>query len=611
MIEVNARKTAILIVDDEESLRSTFQFFLENEGYNPVTTAADFKEAIQAVRYCSFDLIISDIVLEGQSGIDFLRKIRQMGIDCPVVMITGYPNVETAAEAVRLGAFDYLPKPVEKESLLKTARQALQQRRLEKEKTRAEQERERYRSVIETVFNSVSDGIITVDNNFDIIEMNPAAKIIIKELAPDAFEQNSITHLCGKEEFKSLKTNITQALQNNKTRKEQRFECLPAHGGEEKKVISVCSSPLRDGAGGIEGVVMVLRDVSPVRLIAKHGKRSRFHRFIGRSDTMQAVYTMIEDVGRVDLAVLITGESGTGKELAAEALHLESHRCKRTMVKVDCTSIPENLLESELFGHKKGSFTGADHDRMGRILQADGGTLFLDEIGDISPMTQLRLLRFLQENTFYPVGRDTPIQVDVRVIAATNVNLKEKVQVGEFREDLYFRLRVIDVMLPPLRERGEDVILLANHFINLIAKKINRPINGMSDQVADLLLHYSWPGNVREFEHVMERTCVLCHESTIVAKHLPDEIVNWQNNQYHEKQKQVNSPFSSPPSPPFMPSPMPAIPFEDMPVTERIVFALTKTGGNKAKAARLLGIDRTTLYRKIRELHLDLSKLDI
>ena len=613
MPELNHQETAILVVDDEESLRNTFQFFLKHQGYGPVITAASFQEATHEIGLNSFDLIISDIVLEGHSGIDFLRKVREMGIDCPVVMVTGYPNVETAAEAVRLGAFDYIPKPVEKETLLKTARLALQQRRLEMEKQKAELERERYRSFLETVFNSVTDAVVTVDNNLNIMEMNPAAKVLFNELHPGVGEHDSMMGLCGNEEFQSLKTNLLHVLQKAEEATDHRLECHADSGRGAKKVLSICSAPLRDGSGGIDGVVMVLRDMSPPPLPTEAGKRTSFHRFIGQSDAMQAAYTMIENVGRVDLAVLITGESGTGKELAAEALHLESRRRKRALVKVDCTAIPENLLESELFGHKKGSFTGADQDRMGRILQADGGTLFLDEIGDISSMMQLRLLRFLQESTFYPVGRDTPIQVDVRIIAATNADLREKVRQGTFREDLYFRLRVIDVILPPLRERDDDIIMLANHFIDQITRKIGKEINGMSEQAVATLKRYSWPGNVRELEHVMERTCVLCQGPTIVVEHLPEEIVNRQHSQFQEQAQVIptSSPMSIPAASPVAATTPQVQVLETMPQDERIIFALTKAGGNKAKAARLLGIDRTTLYRKIKELNLDLTVLDI
>ncbi|MGE4559620.1 MAG: sigma-54 dependent transcriptional regulator [Desulfobulbus sp.] len=594
--------TAILVIDDEESLRNTFQFFLQNQGYGPVHTAASFEEALQALSKQRYDLIISDIVLGGNTGIDILKRVREMGISCPMVMITGYPTVETAAEAVRLGAFDYIPKPVDKEALLKTARIALRQYQLELGQRKAEQERERYRAFLETVFKSVTDAIVTVDQNLDIKEVNPAARLLLTELQPGLLEQGSIIPFCSQKDCAVLKKELLRVLKTGQEGSAQLFECQnPEH---RKKVLSAAVAPLKDGAGGAEGAVVVIRDLTPPEN-STAGRRQQFHRFLGSSDAMQSVYTLIENVGRVDLTVLITGESGTGKELAAEALHQESHRRNRPLVKVDCTAIPESLLESELFGHRKGSFTGADRDRMGRILQADGGTLFLDEIGDISPMMQLRLLRFLQESTFYPVGQDTPLRVDVRVLAATNVDLKEKVRTGAFREDLYFRLRVIDVILPPLRERGEDVLLLANHFIDKIAVKVGKRIGGISDQTRQLLLAYSWPGNVRELEHVIERACVLCQGATLAADQLPPEIKNF-------RRRQINGQTDDVASQPVTAAPAAAPPPEqDLSPSERILQALRRTGGNKAKAARLLGIDRTTLYRKIRELHLDLSQLEL
>ena len=592
-----AKETAILVVDDEESLRNTFQFFLQNQGYAPVITAATYEEALREINDHPFDLIISDIVLGGHTGIDILKRVRELGLSCPVVMITGYPTVETAAEAVRLGAFDYIPKPVDKETLLKTARLALRQYRLELGQRQAERERERALAFLETVFKSVTDGIVTVDVNLDIREMNPAARLLLNELQPGLAGHRTILPLCGKEAFEPLKKNLLQVLKTGQESSPHLFECR-GREGRQKKVLSVAIAPLKDGAGGREGAVMVLRDLTSPSL-PQTGRRQRFHRFLGASDAMQAVYTLIENVGRLDLTVLVTGESGTGKELAAEALHQESHRKNRPLVKVDCTAIPETLLESELFGHRKGSFTGADRDRMGRILQADGGTLFLDEIGDIPPMMQLRLLRFLQESTFYPVGQDTPLRVDVRVIAATNVNLKEKVRTGAFREDLYFRLRVIDVILPPLRERGDDILLLTSHFLDEIAPKVGKSIGGISSQVRQLLLAYPWPGNVRELKHVIERACVLCQGSTLASDHLSKEIVDHQRvpplavgggeATFPTDVRQTAS----------LPEPSPA---------EHLLQALRKAGGNKAKAARLLGIDRTTLYRKIRELHLDLSQ---
>ncbi len=311
---------------------------------------------------------------------------------------------------------------------------------------------------------------------------------------------------------------------------------------------------------------------------------------------MQNVYDLIENVGKVDTAVLVTGESGTGKELAAEALHAESGRHDMQLIKVDCAAIPEELLESELFGHKRGAFTGADRDRPGKLIQADNGTLFLDEIGDVSPRMQLRLLRFLQEKTFTPVGQDEPVQVDVRIIAATNVNFSEKVKNGSFREDLYYRLKVVEIKLPPLRDRKESLPLLVHHFLSLFRKKLNRNIHGISDQAMESLSHYSWPGNVRELRHIIERACVLCDGSTISLDHFPEEIQTpvLQIPQKAETAPQINRTASLPPY---------------LSEKDEIIDILKRVRGNKSKAARLMGIDRSTLYRKMQRLNIQIDGL--
>jgi len=595
--------TPILVVDDEESLRHTFKIFLKREGYGPVVLASNFEEAVTELASNSFDLIISDIVLGGNTGIDLLKRVRELNMDCPVIMVTGYPNVETAADALRFGAFDYIQKPVEKEQLLRTSRLALQQYQLQQEKQRAEEGKEKYRYYLDTLFRSVSDSILTIDDEMNVVKMNQAARSFFGPINPAIQEHCNLTTVCSEENGCFFKTDVEKVLRSGIEITEHRIEFQ--NSLQKRKVVSLCVSPLEDGRGGTHGVVIVIRDMTTSLAPEQSKQRATFHRMIGGSAAMQTVYTMIENVGKVDSAVLITGESGTGKELATEALHLESHRKNRALVKVDCTAIPENLLESELFGHKKGSFTGADEDRMGRILQADGGTLFLDEIGDISSLMQLRLLRFLQEKTFYPVGRDTAIQVDVRVIAATNVNLREQVQRGKFREDLYFRLRVIDIILPPLRERNGDIILLAKHFLEKFASQMGKPITGISDQAMELLAKYHWPGNIRELEHVIERSAVLCNDATIAKEQLPTEILNPQA-------------FATPSSPTMLDLPpqsgdivTPLQPFQADNPESRIIAALKKSGGNKAKAARLLNIDRSTLYRKLKELQIDLSTLDI
>ena len=591
-MDINITDTAILVVDDEESLRLTFKMFLNRAGYGPISTASTYEEAVELVENQEFDLIVSDIVMEGASGIDLLRKVKELGRQCPMVMVTGYPNINTATEAVELGAFAYLSKPVKKDDLLRTARMALQQYNLWKETIKLQEEKERYQKYLETIFRSVRDIIITVDAEMRITEMNAPASKWLQELNPELQKDSCLDDMPG------IVGDICR--EDVKLVLETRQE-VPEHRAEWQKddaqvvVFRISAAPMENRRGNFLGVVLVIRDVSRLEELEMAGTRNHFHRFIGVSPVMQTVYTLIENVGKVDTTVLINGESGTGKELVADALHAESPRREMPLVKVDCTAIPENLLESELFGHKKGSFTGADRDRPGRILQADGGTLFLDEIGDISSLMQLRLLRFLQERTFYPVGQDHPITVNVRVIAATNADLRKRVDDGSFREDLYYRLRVLDIMLPPLRERSGDLPLLVTHFLDRFSKRIGKEINGISDQALDLLEQYHWPGNVRELEHLLERATVLCADHTITTTDLPVEMLTGaapspsaQNGQTNIEQAVRQSPAA--------PTTIP----EDENETDKIIRILTQTSGNKAKASRLLGIDRSTLYRKMR-----------
>ncbi len=596
MTDTATTEAAILIVDDEISLRNTFSIFLKRAGYSTVIAVGSFEEAVKAVSSRMFDLIICDIVLESHSGIELFKRFRNLGVTCPVVIITGYPEVETASEAVRLGAFDYLPKPVEKETLLKTTRLAIHQYRLEQGKREAELARERYRLFLETLFKSVSDSIISVDHDMRILKMNHAANVLFSR-KPDLREGENLHNINKKEELIQLTDNVARVLQTGVELSDHRVELFL---GGICKVLSICISPLDNGKGEPAGAVLVLRDMTPKKQ-NQIQKRNRFHKMLGASPAMQSVYLMLENIGRVDTSVLITGGSGTGKELAVHALHQESPRRDRPLVMVDCTTMADTLLESELFGHKKGAFTGADENRMGRILQADGGTLFLDEIGDISMTMQLRLLRFLQEKTFYPVGSDKEMHIDVRVIAATNVDLKEKVKAGSFREDLYFRLLIIDIHLPLLREREGDIPLLTEHFIGRFAKKLHKKITGISEQALMYLCRYEWPGNVRQLEHVIERACILCQGTTISSNDLSNELTG--------SNKMVQSPII-PETPrteenardhlrPF------TLTKEEQQTTEKILTALKKAGGNKAKASRILHIDRSTLYRKMRELHID------
>jgi len=311
----------------------------------------------------------------------------------------------------------------------------------------------------------------------------------------------------------------------------------------------------------------------------------RFENIVSKSAKMQRLIELIKVVGKSNATVLITGESGTGKELVARAIHSQSHRHHKSFVAVTCAALPESLLETELFGHQKGSFTGALAQKKGKFEFANGGTLFLDEVGEMSANIQVHLLRVLEEKEFTRVGGNEPIRVDVRVISATNKDLRKAIEKQEFREDLYYRLNVVNIELPPLRERKEDIPLLAEHFLNKFASENRKEVTGFSSDATELLLGYDWPGNVRELENAIERAVILAKDSLITIADLP--------------QKSVSSAYSTSPR-------------RNLKEVEKdhILNILRETGKNYSEAARILGITRMTLYKKVKEYGLGVKKVD-
>jgi two-component system response regulator HydG len=309
-------------------------------------------------------------------------------------------------------------------------------------------------------------------------------------------------------------------------------------------------------------------------------RHNGYPHIVGKSSAMQHIFHMIDNLGQVDSTVLIQGESGTGKELVAAALHYHGPRCNGPFIKVNCSALPENLLESELFGHVKGAFTGAISDRKGRFQVADGGTILLDEIGDMPRGLQVRLLRVLQEKEFERVGDTKTIKVDVRVIAATNRRLHNLVQKGIFREDLFYRLNVVCIDIPPLRERAGDIPILIDHFKDKLNAKLNRNIQGLDPQVVEAMLRYPWPGNIRELENIIERTFILAKEPIITFNDLPQEIVG--KSLACNKKGTIKAKLEP----------------------KNLLAILEETGWNKSRAARRLGVNRTTIWRKIKQFNL-------
>jgi transcriptional regulator with PAS, ATPase and Fis domain len=440
-------------------------------------------------------------------------------------------------------------------------------------------EKEKYRHDLEAIFRSVKDAILTVDKDLRVLAANEATGAICGFPAGAVGKRIDPAELVC--EGRCLAA-LEDAIEKKRFIEVDRLECH--HPERESQVVNISVAPLIDRQGLFSGAVMVVRDETRLAHLEQDlNERRGFHNIVGKSEQMQRVYTLIEALADVETTVLITGESGTGKELVADALHHRGSRSRKPFVTVNCAALSENLLESELFGHVKGAFTGALKDKEGRFMRADEGTIFLDEIGNISPKMQLNLLRVLQEREFERVGDSTPIRVDVRVIAATNQNLREMVKRGEFREDLYYRLKVVEVHLPPLRDRQEDVPLLTAHFLEKLAQKLNKKTMTVSEEVQGLFMDYPWPGNVRELQHAIEHAVVLCRQDTITLSHLPSELHDFKSSLAEE----ATLPENRGPN--------------DL---ETILQALRRTAGNKARAARLLGVSERTIFRKIKEYNI-------
>ena len=565
--------TKILIVDDEESIRYTFKTFLSREGYE-VFSAPDYGTAIDKIVTVRPDLIFADILLGDYSGIDLLKAVKEKQLKCPVIMITGQPNVDSAADSVRLGAFDYLSKPVLKDTLLRVARIALGHKALLDENEQIEADKDRYRHQLEAIFRSMKSAIITVDNTRHITESNQSVETVFGIHSGDIIGKlyDDISHpffaLCGKL--------LDDTLERQKTIQEFRIECQCSESHHQTLI--VCSSPLVDRSNRSMGAVLVIRDVTRLTDLERElNERYEFRNIIGKSKKMQDLFRLVENLSDTETTVLISGESGTGKGLIAKAIHYNGPRASKPFITVNCSALAENLLESELFGHVKGAFTGAISNKTGRFQAAHTGTVFLDEIGEISPMLQVKLLRVLQDKEFECVGDSTPVYVDVRVIAATNRQLKNEVRLGRFREDLYYRLKVVEIIVPPLREKFEDVPLLVGHFFNKFRKNFHKPVKRVSSEVMDVFMNYPWPGNVRELEHAIEHAFVICNADTIMTEHIPVEIREYSRRKQSDVKNRGEQNY------------------------QNILNTLEQTDGNKAKAARLLGISRQTLYRNLKK----------
>ncbi|MCG2749661.1 MAG: sigma 54-interacting transcriptional regulator [Desulfobulbaceae bacterium] len=429
------------------------------------------------------------------------------------------------------------------------------------------------------ILDSIADGVFTVDRNWKITSFNRAAEQItgwscndtIGKFCSDIFHSS----ICGKN------CAIAQCLYSGKPVSNLSITITNSKG--EKIPISISAAPLIDNDGNIIGGVETFRDLSTLASLRKQlTKNYTFDEIISKSNVMQRIFSILPDIAKSPSTVLILGESGTGKELVARAVYHASHREDKPFIIVNCGALPETLLESELFGYKAGAFTDAKKDKIGRFAAAEKGTLFLDEIGDIPQSLQVKLLRVLQNKVYEPLGSNTPITADVRIITATNRNLQELVQQGSFREDLFYRLNVVKIHLPPLRERREDIPILTDHFIKQFSALQGKDIVGISSAALNILMRYDYPGNIRELENIIEYAFILCDGGFIQPEHLPEPFY-MPGGAHQAKVEQISIDSQT---------------LEEI-EKQAIYLSLEKNKWRRMDTCRELGISKDTLRRKI------------
>jgi len=427
------------------------------------------------------------------------------------------------------------------------------------------------------ILDSVADGVFTINEKGEITFFNRAAEEITGFTREEA-----LGHNC----FDIFRANICQTncalKQTVNTGKEIINLPINIINKDGKEIpISISTAVLRDEKGKMIGGVETFRDLSAIEELKKELRQQyTFQDIVSKNHMIQEIFQILPDIAESDSTVLIQGPSGSGKELFAKAIHNLSLRKDQPFVKVNCGALPDNLLESELFGYVKGAFTDAKKDKPGRFSLANGGTIFLDEIGDMSPALQVKLLRVLQDREYEPLGGTSTVKVDVRVVGATNKDLVTLVQSRQFRDDLYYRLNVVKIDLPPLSRRREDIPLLVEHFMEKFNHKTGKNLSGVSDEVMAFLMGYGFPGNVRELENIIEHAFVMCKGEMIELRHLPPELIE-SSKETAIREEEVSKPLQTAEA-------------------EAILKALERNKGNRLRTARELGINRSTLWRKIK-----------
>ena len=434
---------------------------------------------------------------------------------------------------------------------------------------------EKNRRFMDIILDSIADGVFTTDTENIITSFNKAAESItgfskaeaLGQYCFDIFRANICQNACA----------LRKTIQTGKPIVNLEVNILNKEG--RRVPISISTAVLKDESDNLIGGVETFRDLSQIEALKKElNKQYTFEDIVSKNHQIQRIFSILPDIAESDSTVLIQGPNGSGKELFARAIHNLSNRKDGHYIAVNCGALPDTLLESELFGYVKGAFTDARADKPGRFARAKGGTLFLDEVGDTSPAFAVKLMRVLEEKEYEPLGAARTVKADVRIIAATNKDLQSLVESGEFREDLYYRLNVVKIELPPLKERREDIPLLIDHFVNQFNLKMGKSITGVSDAVLSLLMRYEFPGNIRELENIIEHAFVLCKGNFIELEDLPTDLLKTKQNY----SKQTDLPLESAEA-------------------ETILRILEKYDGNRLKTAQELGIDRTTLWRKMKK----------
>jgi len=431
------------------------------------------------------------------------------------------------------------------------------------------------------ILDSIADGVFTVDREWLITSFNRAAEEITSIPREEAIGQRC----CDVFRASICETNcaLRETMQTGRPVVNRAIFIIDATG--RRIPISISTGLLKDKEGNIVGGVETFRDLSAIEELRRElEKKFSFQHIISKNNEMLRIFDILPGIAESDSTVLIEGESGTGKELIARSIHNLSHRKEKSMVVINCGALPETLLEAELFGYKAGAFTDARRDKPGRFALAERGTIFLDEIADISPAMQVRLLRVIQERTYEPLGGTKSVKADVRIVAASNKNVQRLVKAGKFREDLYYRINVIQIKLPPLRNRKEDIPLLAEHFIDRFNAVKNKQIEDITPEVLAVLMDYDYPGNVRELENIIEHAFVLCRDPIIDIKDLPDYL-----------------------RPAKSPSAIQSASLDEL-QAKFILETLRKNNFNRAKTAAALGIHKTTLWRKMKKLGISFTE---